>query len=221
MSSHTLQLTPELYEYLHSVSLREPEVLRQLREETARHPRAAMQISPEQGQFMSMLIQILGAKRIIEIGVFTGYSSTIMAMAMPEDGHLDACDVDEDFTSIARRYWKQAGVEEKIELHLAPALDTLEQIKRDGKAGTYDLAFIDADKTNYLHYYRQCLELVRPGGLVLVDNVLWGGDVADPTQADEDTEGIRKLNRHIHQDSRVDISMLPIGDGLTLARKRG
>ena len=220
MSSHTLHLTPELYEYLHAVSLREPEVLQQLREETAKHPRAAMQISPEQGQFMSLLIKVLGAKRILEIGVFTGYSSTVLAMALPEDGHLEACDVDEDFTSIAQHYWKAAGIEDKISLHLAPALDTLEQIKRDGQAGTFDLAFIDADKANYLAYYQHCLDLVRPGGLVLVDNVLWGGYVADPSQTDEDTEGIRNLNLHILQDSRVDISMLPIGDGLTIARKR-
>jgi predicted O-methyltransferase YrrM len=220
MSSHTLQLTPELYEYLHSVSLREPEILQQLREETARQPRAAMQISPEQGQFMSLVIQILGAKKILEIGVFTGYSSTIMAMALPEDGQLDACDVDADFTSIARRYWKAAGIENKISLYLAPALDTLKQLKSNGNTGTYDLAFIDADKVNYLEYYQHCMDLIRPGGLVLVDNVLWDGCVADPSQTDEDTEGIRNLNRHLHQDQNVDISLLPIGDGLSIARKR-
>ena len=220
MSSDTLQLTAQLYEYLHKVSLREPEILQQCREETAKHPRAAMQISPEQGQFMSMLVKLLDVRKVIEIGVFTGYSSTAMALAMAEDGHIDACDIDEDFTAIARKYWAAAEVESKIELHLAPALDSIDRFKESGKSNTYDLAFIDADKANYIHYYEGCLDLIRPGGVVLVDNVLWDGYVADPTYDDPDTEGIRKLNLHLHQDERVDISMLPVGDGLTLARKR-
>lgn len=219
MSSSSIQLTPALYEYLHSVSLREPEILRKLREETAAHPNATMQISPEQGQFMAMLVRLVGATKILEVGVFTGYSSTVMALNLPESGTIDALDIDEDFTNIAKRYWKEARVESRVRLHLAPALDTLAQFSADGKQGTYDLAFIDADKANYLHYYNHCVDLVRPGGLVLVDNVLWGGDVADPAMADPDTEGIRKLNLHVHQDDRVQISMLPVGDGLTLARK--
>lgn len=220
MSSDTLQLTPNLYEYLQNVSLREPEVLQVCREETAQHPRAAMQISPEQGQFMSLLVKLLNVRKVIEIGVFTGYSSTAMALAMQEDGQIDACDIDEDFTAIARKYWKSAGVEKKISLHLAPALDSIRKFKEAGNSGTYDLAFIDADKANYFHYYEGCLELIRPGGLILIDNVLWDGYVADPSYDDPDTEGIRRLNLHLHQDERVDISMLPVGDGLTMARKR-
>lgn len=220
MSSDTLQLTPHLYEYLHSVSLREPEVLQQCREETAQHPRAAMQISPEQGQFMALLVKLLNVRKVIEIGVFTGYSSTAMALAMPEDGQIDGCDIDEGFTAIGRKYWKLAGIEKKINLHLAPALDSIQKFKEVGNSGTYDLAFVDADKANYIHYYEGCLELIRPGGLILVDNVLWDGYVADSSYDDPDTEGIRKLNLHLHQDERVDISMLPVGDGLTLARKR-
>jgi predicted O-methyltransferase YrrM len=219
MSSDTLPLTPELLEYLQKVSLREPSVLRRLREETAAHPYASMQISPEQGQFMALLVKLIGARRTLEIGVFTGYSSTVTALALPPDGRITACDVDEDFTSIARRYWDEAGVSQKIELHMAPALDTLQQLLDQGATNSYDLAFIDADKCNYPFYYEKCLQLVRPGGVILVDNVLWGGRVANQEINDEDTGGIRRLNTIIHADDRVDVSMIPIGDGLTLARK--
>jgi predicted O-methyltransferase YrrM len=220
MSSDTLPLTPELLEYLQKVSLREPPVLRRLREETAAHPYASMQISPEQGQFMALLVKLIGARRTLEIGVFTGYSSTVIALALPPDGRITACDVDEDFTSIARRYWNEAGVAQKIDLHMAPALDTLQQLLDQGATNSYDLAFIDADKCNYPLYYEKCLQLVRSGGVILVDNVLWGGRVAIPDVDDEDTGGIRRLNALIHTDDRVDSSMIPIGDGLTLARKR-
>jgi predicted O-methyltransferase YrrM len=220
MSSDTLPLTPELLEYLQKVSLREPPVLRRLREETAAHPYASMQISPEQGQFMALLVKLIGARRTLEIGVFTGYSSTVIALALPPDGRITACDVDEDFTSIARRYWNEAGVAQKIDLHMAPALDTLQQLLDQGATNSYDLAFIDADKCNYPLYYEKCLQLVRSGGVILVDNVLWGGRVAIPDIDDEDTGGIRRLNALIHTDDRVDASMIPIGDGLTLARKR-
>ena len=220
MSSDTLPLTPELLEYLQKVSLREPPVLRRLREETAAHPYASMQISPEQGQFMALLVKLIGARRALEIGVFTGYSSTVTALALPPDGRITACDVDEDFTSIARRYWNEAGVAQKIDLHMAPALDTLQQLIDQGATNSYDLAFIDADKCNYPLYYEKCLQLVRSGGVLLIDNVLWGGRVAIPDIDDEDTGGIRRLNALIHTDDRVDASMIPIGDGLTLARKR-
>jgi len=220
MSSDTLPLTPELLEYLQKVSLREPPVLRRLRVETAEHPYASMQISPEQGQFMALLVKLIGARRTLEIGVFTGYSSTIVALALPQEGCITACDVDEDFTSIARRYWNEAGVSQKIELHMAPALDTLQQLLDQGATNSYDLAFIDADKCNYPLYYEKCLQLVHPGGVILVDNVLWGGRVVNPDIDDEDTGGIRRLNTIIHADDRVDVSMIPIGDGLTLVRKR-
>ena len=220
MSSDTLPLTPELLGYLQKVSLREPPVLRRLREEITAHPYASMQISPEQGQFMALLIKLIGARRTLEIGVFTGYSSIAVALALPQDGCITACDVDEDFISIARGYWDEAGVSNKIDLHMALALDTLQQLLDQGSTNSYDLAFIDADKCNYPNYYEKCLQLLRPGGIILVDNVLWGGRVANQDIDDEDTLGIRRLNTIIHADDRVDVSMIPIGDGLTLARKR-
>ena len=220
MSDETLNLTPELYEYLKSVSLREPDVLVRLRVETSRHPRAAMQISPEQGQFMSLLVKLLGVQKVLEIGVFTGYSSTIVALALPDDGQITACDIDEDFTSIAQRYWQEAGVSQKINLNLAPALETLTKLLDQGAEATYDMAFIDADKCNYPNYYEPCLRLLKPGGVLLVDNVLWDGRVADLSINDVDTDGIRRLNKLVHEDSRVDMSLIPFGDGLTLVRKR-
>lgn len=201
-------------------SLREEPLLKRLRDETASHPRAGMQISPEQGQFMQLLAKLMGARRCIEVGVFTGYSSLAVALALPADGRILACDVSEEFTSVARRYWKEAGVAAKIELVLAPATETLDARLKAGEAGSYDLAFIDADKANYAHYYERILKLLRPGGLVLVDNVLWSGAVIDPEDHDEDTVAIRAFNELLHQDERVDISMLSVGDGLTLARKR-
>ena len=220
MSNRTITMTDDLYAYLLDASLREPVLLKRLRDETAKLPEARMQISPEQGQFMQLLVQLLDARRCIEVGVFTGYSSLAVALVLPLGGCLLACDVSETFTAIARRYWKEAGVAGKIELVLAPATETLDARLKAGEAGSYDLAFIDADKANYVAYYERILQLLRRGGLVLVDNVLWSGRVLDKTDKSEDTTAIRAFNKALHQDERVDLSMLPIGDGLTLARKR-
>ncbi|MFN6571637.1 class I SAM-dependent methyltransferase [Dendronalium sp. ChiSLP03b] len=221
MSTQTIGLNKQLYDYLLSTSVREPEILWKLRQETASHPRATMQISPEQGQFMRLLVQLMGAKKTLEVGVFTGYSSLSVALALPTDGKIIACDVSEEFTAIARRYWQQAGVADKINLRLAPGLETLDALLADGQAGTFDFAFIDADKENYDGYYERVLELVRPGGLIAIDNVLWSGRVADPQNQDESTKVIRALNQKLHDDERVTLSLVPIGDGLTLALKRG
>ena len=218
MSNKTLCITEELYNYMLSVSLREPDVLRELRAETAQHERATMQISPEQGQFMAMLVKLLGAERTLDIGVFTGYSSLCIALALPQAGRVMACDVNREWTNIARSYWRRAGVEDRIELHLAPARQTLEDFLEQGIGG-FDFAFIDADKTNYDLYYEYCLQLIRPGGLIAIDNVLWDGAVADTAVNDEDTLAIRALNRKIHADPRVEISLVPIADGLALVRK--
>ena len=220
MSNRSISLTDSLYTYLLSVSLRESDLQRRLREETARDPMARMQISPEQGQFMALLARLMGARRCIEVGVFTGYSSLAVALALPEDGTIVACDVSEEWTSVARRYWAEAGVAHKIELRLAPALETLDSLHASGGAGTFDLAFIDADKTNYLGYYERALGLLRPGGLVVVDNTLWSGRVADPEVADADTVALRHFNESLYRDARVDLVMLPVGDGVTLARKK-
>ena len=220
MSNRTITMTDDLYAYLLGASLREPALLTRLRDETAQLPEARMQISPEQGQFMQLLARLLDARRCIEVGVFTGYSSLAVALALPGGGRILACDVNEKFTSVARRYWKEAGVAGKIELVLAPATETLDARLKAGEAGSYDLAFIDADKANYANYYERILKLLRSGGLVLVDNVLWSGRVLDAADHSEDTEAIRTFNKSLHQDERVDISMIPIGDGLTLARKR-
>ena len=208
-----------LYEYLHRVSLRESGPQRRLREETAALEFSGMQISPEQGQLMRMLAGISGARRAIEVGVFTGYSALCVALALPEDGELIACDVSEEWTAIARRYWGEAGVAGKFRLEIAPAGETLEALIAGGRAGDFDIAFIDADKTNYDLYYERCLELLRPGGLVLIDNVLWGGAVADDNDTSEDTVALRALNEKLKDDSRIELCMLPVGDGLTLARK--
>lgn len=220
MSKKTLDLSNQLYDYLLSVSVREPEILRQLRQETARHSLAMMQIAPEQGQFMALLVQLLGATKTLEIGAFTGYSSLIVALALPPHGQIVACDLSEEYTRVARRYWQLAGVADKIELRLAPALDTLDQLLVDGQAETFDFAFIDADKVNYEGYYERSLQLVRPGGLIAIDNVLWSGQVADPQFQDESTLAIRAFNEKLHHDERVTISLIPIADGLTLALKR-
>ncbi len=221
MSKQTLGLENDIYQYLLSVSIREPEILTKLREETAHHPRNMMQISPEQGQFMALLVQLMGAKKILEIGVFTGYSSLVVALALPPEGKMVACDVSEEYTNIASRYWEQAGVADKIHLRIAPATETLDKLLAEGEADTFDFAFIDADKSNYDNYYELALKLVRPGGLIAIDNVLWSGRVADSQIQDNRTKKIRALNEKIHQDQRVTISLVPIGDGLTLARKRG
>jgi len=220
MANQTLGLNTQLYDYLQAVSLREPEILTQLRQETAQHPMAQMQIAPDQGQFMALLVQLMGAKKTLEVGVFTGYSSLVVALALPPEGKVVACDVSEEYTSIARRYWQQAGVADKIDLHIAPAEETLKSLLAEGQAGTFDFAFIDADKSNYEIYYEHALELVRSGGLIIVDNVLWSGRVADPQVQDNRTKAIRSLNQKLHQDQRVTLSLVPIGDGLTLALKR-
>ncbi len=219
MANQTLGLEKQLYEYLQSVSLREPEILTQLRQETAQHPMGRMQIAPEQGQFIALLVQLMGAKKTLEVGVFTGYSSLVVALALPPEGKVVACDVSEEYTAIARRYWQQAGVADKIDLQIAPALETLERLLAAGQAGTFDFAFIDADKSNYDGYYSLSLQLVRPGGLIAIDNVLWSGRVADPQVQDNRTKKMRALNQKLHQDLRVTLSLVPIADGLTLALK--
>ena len=220
MLQKTLGLDKQLYDYLLSNSLREPEILLKLRQETARHPRATMQIAPEQGQFMALLIQLLQAKKTLEVGVFTGYSTLCVALALPPTGKIIACDVSEEYTAIARRYWQTAGVADKIELRLAPALETLDLLLAGGQAETFDFAFIDADKENYDGYYERSLQLVRPGGLIAIDNALWGGQVAKPHFQDESTQAIRAINQKLHHDERVTLSMLSIADGLNLALKR-
>jgi predicted O-methyltransferase YrrM len=218
MSNKTLCLTEELYEYMLSVSLREPDILRELRLETAQDENAHMQISPEQGQFMALLVKLLGAKRTLEIGVYTGYSSLCIGLGLPEDGRVIACDVNREWTDTAERYWRKAGVQDRIELHLGPAQQTLEGFCAEG-TDSFDFAFIDADKKNYDMYYEYCLQLIRPGGLIAIDNMLWKGAVADAAVNDDDTVAIRALNRKIHADPRVEISLVPIADGLALARR--
>lgn len=220
MSKRSLQITDEIYDYLLRFSLREPDLLRQLREETAQLPNSEMQISPEQGQFMGLLARLINAKRAIEIGVFTGYSSLSLALAMPDDGRLIACDINAETTSIAQSYWQKAGVAHKIELRLAPALDTLADVLQEHGPNTFDMAFIDADKANYRRYYENTLQLVRPGGLILIDNMLWGGRVADSQVQDESTRAIRELTTFLQTDDRIWQSLVPIADGLTLAIKK-
>ncbi|MEH1871038.1 class I SAM-dependent methyltransferase [Nostoc sp.] len=220
MPKQSIGLDPQLYNYLLSVSLREPEILLKLRQETASHPRSTMQISPEQGQFMRLLVQLIGAKKTLEVGVFTGYSSLSVALALPADGKIIAADVSEEFTAIARRYWQEAGVADKIDLRLAPGLETLDHLLATGQAETFDFAFIDADKENYDGYYERSLQLLRPGGLIAIDNVLWSGQVADLQNQDESTQAIRALNEKLYHDERVTLSLVPIADGLTLAIKR-
>ncbi|EGJ31316.1 MULTISPECIES: class I SAM-dependent methyltransferase [Moorena] len=219
MANQTFGLDNQLYDYLKCVSVREPEVLTQLRLETAQHSMARMQIAPEQGQFMALLVQLMGAKKTLEVGVFTGYSALAVALALPPEGLVVACDISEEYTAIARRYWQQAGVADKIDLRIAPALDTLDRLLKEGQAGTFDFAFIDADKRNYENYYEQALKLVRNGGLIAVDNVLWSGRVADPEVVDNITKAIRAFNQKLYQDQRVNLSLVPIADGLTLALK--
>ena len=220
MSNQTLNLNTSLYQYMLSVSLREPPILKSLREETAKLSSHNMQISPEQGQFMAFLVELIGAKKALEIGVYTGYSSLAVALALPDDGRITACDLNPETSAIAKNFWKEAGVAQKIDLKLAPALETLDKLIDEGESNTFDFVFIDADKQNYANYYERSLSLARPGGLILIDNVLWSGQVADTTNHDKQTEAIRSLNQTIVDDKRVSLSMLPIGDGLTLARKR-
>jgi predicted O-methyltransferase YrrM len=221
MSSRTISLNDEIHQYMLGVSLREPVALHALREETAQLEAHGMQLSPEQGQFMALLVKLINAKRALEVGVFTGYSSTVVALALPEDGQLIACDVSEEWTSMARRAWEATGVAHKIDLRIAPALDTLAALVNDpAQLNSFDFAFIDADKGNYGQYYEYALQLLRPGGLIAIDNVLWGGRLVDPSVNDESAEAIRQLNAKLHKDERVDLSLVPIGDGVTLARKR-
>lgn len=221
MSNRTINLDDRLHRYLLSVSLREPDVLRRLREETAAMPQHNMQIAPEQGQFMALLVQLTGARRALEIGTFTGYSSLSVALAMPDDGRVLCCDTSEKYTDVARRYWDEAGVFGKIDLRIATAIETLDSLLRDpNNKGAFDFAFIDADKTNYDNYYERCLDLIRRDGLIAFDNTLWDGKVADDVETDDDTVALRALNKKLHADRRIDLSLVPIGDGLTLCRKR-
>lgn len=220
MTNRTLPLDDRLHEYLLDVSLREPGVLAELRAETSRHQMANMQISPEQGQFMAMLARLIGARRYLEVGTFTGYSATVMALAMPDDAEIICCDISKEFTDVARGYWDKAGVSDRITLNLAPADETLGQLIKNGHANSFDMMFIDADKENYDRYYERGLELIRRGGLIAIDNVLWDGAVADPAMDDEATEAIRAINTKISTDTRVHLSLVPIGDGLTLAQKK-
>jgi predicted O-methyltransferase YrrM len=215
-----LTIGDELWEYMRSVTLREPDLLRRLREETARLPSSSCQISAEQGQFMALLLHLMGARRTIEVGVYTGYSSLVVAQALPEDGRIVACDINEEWTAVARRYWREAGVERKIDLRIGPALATLDRLIEDGQSGQFDFVFIDADKTNYANYYERALVLLRRGGLIGVDKVLWYGRVIDASFDDPDTRAIRAFNQQIKNDERVWLSMLPVRDGLTLACKK-
>jgi caffeoyl-CoA O-methyltransferase len=219
MSRRSLQVDDLLYEYLMNQSIREHPAQTALRAATAAHPHAGMQISPEQGQFMALLVKLLGVRRAIEIGVFTGYSALTVALAMPDEGRLLACDISDEYTRVGRPYWADAGVAHKIDLRLAPALETLDAQLAGGAAGQYDFAFIDADKAGYDAYYERCLLLLRTGGLIAIDNTLWSGAVARPAK-DADTAALQQLNTKLHGDQRIDLSLLPIGDGLTLARKR-
>jgi predicted O-methyltransferase YrrM len=219
MSRRTLILDDTLYDYVLGHSLREHPAQVALRDATSTHPYAGMQISPEQGQFMALLVRLVGARHAIEIGVFTGYSALTVALALPADGRLLACDISDEYTRIGRPYWDAAGVAHKIDLQLAPALTTLDARLAAGAAGQYDFVFIDADKTGYDTYYERSLTLLRPGGLIAIDNVLWSGSVARAA-TDADTAALQALNTKLHQDERIDLSLLPISDGLTLARKR-
>ena len=220
MSNQTISITDSIYKYLCENSLREDEVLSSLRAYTYRMEQRNMQISPEQGQFMQLLIKLMGANNTIEIGVFTGYSSLCVALALPLDGKIIACDISTKYTDIAKKYWKDANVRDKIDLRIGPALDTLQKLIDKGLSNTFDFSFIDADKINYDNYYELSLKLLRPGGLIAIDNVLWSGDVVDERINDIDTESIRSLNKKNYIDKRVDISILPIGDVLTLALKK-
>lgn len=220
MSNRTLGLDDRLYRYLVDHSVPENTLLAELRQATAALPMAQMQIAPEQGQFMALLVQLMGARRTLEIGVFTGYSALVVALALPADGVVVACDINKEYTAIARQFWQKAGVASKIDLRLGPAVETLEQLIAAGEADSFDFAFIDADKSSYDRYYEQALQLVRPGGLIALDNVLWSGQVADPAVQDNRTNLIRALNAKLHQDNRISLSLVPIADGLTLALKK-
>ncbi len=220
MTRRTNHLGDDLYRYLLDVSVREPDVLRRLREETATLPDSNMQIGPEQGQFMSLLVELIGARYTLEVGTFTGYSALVVSLALPFDGRVITCDINEESTAIGKRYWDEAAQAHKIELRLGPALDSLDGLLAQGRAGDFVFAFIDADKEGYEAYFERCLQLIRHGGLITIDNTLWEGKVVDSDVTDVDTEAIRRFNEKLKDDERVSLSLVPIGDGLTLARKR-
>ena len=220
MANKTIGISDELAAYVIEVGTREPDVLARLRAETAALPQHGMQISPEEGAFLALLVELTGAHRCIEVGTFTGYSSIAVALALPDHGRLVCCDVSTDWTSLARKYWDEAGVAHKIDLHIAPATETLDQLLEEGEEATFDFAFVDADKTGYDAYYERLLRLVRPGGLIVFDNTLWNGKVVEPDTDDPDTRAIRALNRKLAGDERVTTCLLPVADGVTLARRR-
>jgi predicted O-methyltransferase YrrM len=220
MTKRSIGLDEALHDYLLDVSLREPDLLAELRHETAAMPQANMQIAPEQGQFMALLARLIGTRRYLEVGTFTGYSALAVMMALPEHAEATCLDISEEWTAIAERYWIRAGLNERMHLHLAPASETMARLLREGWRDDYDFAFIDADKTGYVDYFEACLQLVRPGGLILVDNTLWDGKVADPSAGDDDTAAIRAFNRRLAADERVDLSLLPLADGVTVLRRK-
>ena len=220
MSGTSIGLSDALHDYLLSITLRESDAMTRLREETAEHPESEMQIAPEQGQFLRFLVQLVGARRTIEVGVFTGYSALAVAEVLPPNGEIVACDVSEEYTQVARRHWQAAGVADTIDLRLAPAAETLDALVADGQAGTFDFSFIDADKETYDTYYEQSLELLRPGGVIALDNMFRGGAVADPAPDDDSVRATKRLNEKLHEDDRIELSVLPLADGVTLAMKR-
>jgi len=220
MSSRTLFMPEQVHAYLLAHSTRETAVQRELRAATRGIPGAGMQIAPEQGQFMALLVRLIGAERTLEVGTFTGYSALVVALALPPHGRVTACEISEEYAAIARRWWAEGGVLEKIEIRVAPAAETLDRMVEEGLEGRFDFAFIDADKAGYVEYWERCLRLVRRGGLIAVDNVLWDGRVADPANEEESTQAIRAFNARVRDDDRVDLSLVPVGDGLTLARVR-
>ncbi len=219
MANRSIGLNADLYNYLLNNGLREPEILRQLRTATEGEELSVMRSAPEQGQFMALLLRLMGAKRVLEIGTYTGYATLWMALALPEDGRIVSCDVSEQWTTVGQSHWAAAGVAGKIDLYLQPALETLQTLLNTGEHETFDFAFIDADKINYSAYFEACLQLIRPGGLIVVDNVLWGGSVIDADNHEESTEAIRAFNQQLRTDSRIELNMLPIADGITLAMK--
>jgi predicted O-methyltransferase YrrM len=220
MANKTMGISDDLAAYVVKVGTREPDVLARLREQTAAIPQHNMQIAPEQGAFLALLVELIGARRCIEIGTFTGYSSTAVALALPEDGQIVCCDVSEEWTSLARTYWAEAGVSGKVDLRIAPATETLDQLVAGGQEATYDFAFVDADKAGYDAYYERLLRLIRPGGLIVFDNMLWGGNVLDTDPSDEDTKALKALNAKLAGDERITLCLLPVADGVTLARRR-